>query len=333
MFVKEQNFSIWCDFVERNFLKEDFQKYIAEGVVSGATSNPSIFYQAISQGAAYQEQINALKHLNTKEIYETLATEDIKECATILEPIYNEEKDGFVSIEIDPMLCDDVKASVEEGLRLASKIGKPNVMIKVPATEAGYSIIKELIAERINVNVTLIFSPEQAKCSIEAIKEGVALAKGHVPHTVLSIFISRFDRKCDERLKELGLSIGKLGIYNAQYIYHMIEKSNTPNCRPLFASTGVKGGNYQPTYYVDNLMHKDAVNTIPTDTINALLKTRNKEMIKPTSIADLEDYFSLLKNKGVDLNVIYDELLSEGLEAFKDAFAKLLQAIETQKNA
>lgn len=333
MFVKDQNFSIWCDFVERDFLKNDFLTYIKEGVVSGATSNPSIFYQAISQGASYKQQINELKHLSAKEIYETLATDDIKACAAILEPNYNEDQDGFVSIEIDPTLCDDVKASVEEGLRLASKIGKPNVMIKVPATEAGYGIIKELVAERINVNVTLIFSPEQAKRSLEAINEGIKLAKGHVSHTVLSVFISRFDRKCDKRLKELGLSVGKLGIYNAQYIYHMIEKSNTPHCRPLFASTGVKGNSYQPTYYVDNLMHKDAVNTIPTDTINALLKTRNKEMIKPTSVADLEDYFLLLKNKGVDLDVIYTELLDEGLAAFKDAFAKLLEEIEKQRKS
>jgi len=331
MYIKSSNFSIWCDFIEKDFLENRFGSYIDEGVVSGATSNPSIFYEAISKSDAYISKIKELGDLNTKEIYETLAIEDIQKAADILKPINDTSNDGFISLEIDPALSEDTKESIIEGERLNAKIGRKNAMIKVPATEAGFTVIKELLSEGINVNVTLVFSPIQAKKALEAIKEGQSLSKERVPSAVISIFVSRFDRKCDEKMKELGLEPGKLGIYNAAYIYSLIEKEHLPNTRTLFASTGVKGDSYPPTYYVDNLMFKDSINTIPVNTIDALLKNRNKEIIKPKSVSDLEDYFKLISQKGFDLEKIYDELMSEGLEAFKISFKELLKAIESKR--
>jgi len=331
MYINEQNFSIWCDFVERDFLDTGFRSYIEEGVVSGATSNPSIFFEAISKSPSYISRIKELAEFDTKTVYEILATEDIRKAASILRPIYESKNDGFVSLEIDPTLCDKVKESVLEGERLYAKIGMPNTMIKVPATEAGYTVIKELLSEGINVNVTLIFSPEQAKKALQAIKEGQSLCKERVPASVISIFVSRFDRKCDAKMKECGLEPGRLGIYNAQYIYRLIENEHIPNTRTLFASTGVKGDSYPPTYYVDNLMFTNCINTIPTSTIDALLKNRNKEIIRPKSISDLEDYFALICKKEFNLDSIYNELMDEGLQAFKVAFADMLKAIEQKR--
>eukprot|EP01022_Parablepharisma_sp_SALTPOND_P011151 TRINITY_DN14631_c0_g3_i1.p2 TRINITY_DN14631_c0_g3~~TRINITY_DN14631_c0_g3_i1.p2 ORF type:complete len:335 (-),score=37.34 TRINITY_DN14631_c0_g3_i1:1441-2445(-) len=333
MYLNEHNFSIWCDFIERDFLKKEFLDYTKDGLVSGATSNPSIFFEAISKSPSYKNRIDELKDLSPKEIYETIAIEDIQQAADILKPIYDKNGDGFISLEIDPSLCDDVKASIEEGERLTSKISRENLMIKVPATEAGYSVIKELVSEGINVNVTLIFSPTQAKKAIEAIREGHSLCKEKTASTVLSVFVSRFDRKCDSLMKEKGLDKGKLGIYNAQYIYNLAQKEGLAKCRTLFASTGVKGDEYPQTYYVDNLMHKDAINTIPTKTIDSLLKSRNTILLKPRNSADLEDYFKLLKDKGIDIDAISEELLVDGLEAFKKSFSDLLTKIEEAKNA
>ena len=333
MFLEDIRFSLWCDFVERSFLKNDFKGWIDKGIVNGATSNPAIFKSAILSSEAYREDILKMKDKEPKEVYEALACEDIRSAADILSPLYQKGDDGFISIEIDPRLCDDAKESIEEGKRLFKKIDRENVMIKVPATEAGYDVIEELVANGIHVNVTLIFSPKQAKLALEAVKKGQRrLSQGvNFPQVVISVFVSRFDRKLDKTLSEKNIKEGLTGIYNAAAIYNMIESQNIINVRTLFASTGVKGDNFPKDYYIKELLYKNSINTAPLDTIKAFLQNENFEEKSPVPNELIDEYFKVLKYQNIDMEAVYDELMREGLEAFKVAFQEILDAIGDKK--
>ena len=329
MFLEDIKFSLWCDFVERSFLQNSFKKMVDNGVINGATSNPAIFKEAILKSPIYKSEIKRLDNLSTKEIYEELACEDIKIAADILEPLYEKDDDGFISIEIDPRLCDNAKESTEEGKRLYEKIGKKNVMIKVPATEAGYEVIEELVGEGINVNVTLVFSPLQAKLSLQAIKRGqqkIGVGKD-LPQVVISVFVSRFDRKLDSILLKKNIKTSLTGIFNATKIYNIIESQHIINTRTLFASTGVKSDNMQSDYYIKELLYPNSINTAPLKTIDAFLK--NSEFISKEPLHNniIDEYFIVLKNQNIDMDQVYDELMREGIEAFKIAFGEILEAL------
>ncbi len=330
MFLEDIKFSLWCDFIERSFLQSDFKKLINDGVINGATSNPAIFKEAILNSSIYKNEIKKLSSSSAKEIYEELACEDIRMAADILEPLYEKGDDGFISIEIDPRLCDNAKESIEEGKRLYEKIGKKNVMIKVPATQAGYEVIEELVGEGINVNVTLIFSPLQAKLSLQAIKRGqqkIGVGK-NLPQVVISVFVSRFDRKLDCILLKKNIKTSLTGIFNATKIYNMVEEQHIINTRTLFASTGVKGDNLQSDYYLKELLYPNSINTAPLKTIDAFLK--NSEFIpkEPLSNSVIDEYFKVLNNQGIDIDKIYNELIEEGIEAFKVAFGEILENLK-----
>ncbi|NWF66974.1 MAG: transaldolase [Campylobacterales bacterium] len=313
------NFSLWCDFVERDFLKNDFLKLIESKIINGATSNPAIFKDAILKSTAYKEQIESLEGKNSKEIYESLAILDIQTSANALHELYKSNNDGFISIEVDPNLCHDTKATVEEGLRLHEMIAKENVMIKVPATNAGYEAITELTKRGISVNATLIFSPNQTLRCVESFDKGI---KNDKTKGVISIFVSRFDRKLDSKLPQ-NLK-GKTGIYNASKCYNEIMNSNVKNIKPLFASTGVKGDDFKSTYYIEELLYPNAINTAPLNTINEFAKLSNVPSREALSSEVIEEFFNNISNCGIDMNVVYDELLHEGLIAFVDSFKELL---------
>ena len=330
MFLEDINFSLWCDFIERSFLQNEFKKLIDNSVVNGATSNPAIFKEAILNSPIYKNEIKKLSSKSAKEIYEELACEDIKLAADILEPLYEKDDDGFISIEIDPRLCDDAKGSIEEGKRLYEKIGKKNVMIKVPATNAGYEVIEELVGEGINVNVTLIFSPLQTKLSLQAIKRGqqkMGVGKD-LPQVVISVFVSRFDRKLDSKLSEKNIKTSLTGIFNASKIYNMIENQHIINTRTLFASTGVKGGDLLSDYYIKELLYPNSINTAPLKTIDALLKNRDFLPKEPLSNDIIDEYFKVLENQGINMDKVYEELMKEGIEAFKVAFSDILETLK-----
>ena len=245
--------SLWCDFIERDFLENDFIKMIEGDLIEGATSNPTIFQQAFLS-ESYQAQKDSLKGKSPKEIYEALAKTDIQRAAELLKPLYDANpNDGYISIEVDPNLCEDAKATIEEGVRLFNDIGYPNVMIKIPATKAGFGAMGELIAQGISVNATLVFNKEQVVGCMEAFKKGYEQLKQtskkelkDFPRAVVSIFVSRFDRKCDSILQEKGIPNATLGIKNAQYLYHILNSYSLSGVRALFASTGVKGEDLEP---------------------------------------------------------------------------------------
>ena len=331
MVNREINFSLWLDFIERDYLKNEFKKLLADGVVNGATSNPSIFASSIAKSPAYKEQLESLEGRSPKEKYEALAIEDIRSAAQALRPLYDDGNDGFISIEVDPFLCNDTKGTVEEGKRLFKAIGEPNVMIKVPATQAGYEAMTALMEDGISVNATLIFSPKQAKQCITAMSSGISKCEANGSCRVagvISVFVSRFDRLLDSELEESGITPAKTGIYNAAKIYNMIEAHDVPNIRTLFASTGVKGDALPANYYIAGLMATHSVNTAPLATIEAHIQTEDSEVVLPIEDSVINGYFVNLEDNGFNMEKIYKELLDDGLIAFEKAFQEMLDSLE-----
>ena len=328
MSLKEDiNYSLWCDFIERDFLENRFQEIIKDETIQGATSNPAIFESSISNSVAYKQQLDMLQANNAKTIYEELALTDIKRAAELLSDLHKSDADdGFISIEVDPLLCDDAQGTIEEGLRLHSSINADNVMIKVPATDAGFIAMRELTSRGIHVNATLIFSPTQAIKCAQALNEGIIESNKDIK-AVVSVFVSRFDRMCDADFVTKGLEASKLGIVNATKCYHEINKLNNKNIRTLFASTGVKGNELAPSYYIDNLIFPNSVNTAPLATIEDWLKDGVKEETQIISEEECNEYFASLEEKKVNMKKIYNDLLTQGLDAFKVSFKDLLSKL------
>jgi len=329
MSLKEDiNYTIWCDFVERDFLENGFVELISNEIINGATSNPAIFEQSITTSEAYKQQINMLQANENKKIYEELAITDIKRAAEILKPLYDlDANNGFISLEVDPTLCDDAEATIAEGIRLHKQIGYSNVMIKVPATAAGYKAMEELTALGINVNATLIFSKEQAIECAKALNEGI-IKSGKDTKAVISIFVSRFDRMLDSQLNKKGLETSKVGIINATKCYYEIEKFQNDNIRTLFASTGVKGDILPQSYYIDNLIFKNTVNTAPLATIEEWIENGSVEESKMFTEVECDKYFKKLEKREISIDLVSKQLLNEGLSAFKKSFAELLKKVK-----
>ena len=329
MGLKEEiNYSLWCDFIERDFLENRFKEIINKGIIQGATSNPAIFESSITTSVAYKQQLDMLQANNEKTIYEELALTDIKRAAFLLDDLHKKDADdGFISIEVDPLLCDDAAGTIEEGIRLYSSINAENVMIKIPATDAGYIAMRELTSRGINVNATLIFSPQQAIKCAQALDEGIKDSNKDIK-AVISVFVSRFDRLMDNDLSNKGLQKSKLGIINATKCYYEVTKFENSNIRTLFASTGVKGNELNPSYYIDNLIYPNSVNTAPLATIEDWLTDGKKEQTAIMSETDCDKYFELLKDKGIKMEEVYEKLLVDGLESFKNSFKDLLSKLK-----
>ncbi|MDD3770419.1 MAG: transaldolase [Sulfuricurvum sp.] len=327
MYIAESRFALWADFIERTFLDEGFKELISRGIINGATSNPAIFKSAILTSPAYKEQLSELNGLSAKEKYEALAVYDIQKAADILRPLYEAGDDGYVSIEVDPFLCDDAEGTISEGIRLHTTIGRPNVMIKVPATEAGYAAMEALASRGIPVNATLIFSVAQALACVRAFERAAAKASETVD-TVISVFVSRIDRAIDGTLASKEVAQGLTGIMNAADIYNRVEALGVPKCRVLFASTGVKGEDMRPSYYVDELLAPGSVNTAPVATIEAYVRGGDRTMKLPLTESTILEHMNAVAAAGISMETIIDEQIREGLEAFKIAFNEILSALE-----
>lgn len=327
MIIPEARFSLWADFIERSFLDEEFKDLIAKGIINGATSNPAIFKNAILTSSAYKEQLSTLNDLSPKEKYEALAIFDIQKAADILRPLYDALDDGYVSIEVDPFLCDDTQATIAEGIRLHQTIGRPNVMIKVPATEAGYAAMEALASQGIAVNATLVFSVYQALKCAKAFEKAAAVSTT-VVDTVISVFVSRIDRAIDETLRAKGVKTGRMGILNAAEIYNEVQAFKVRKCRVLFASTGVKGDELRPSYYIDELLAFNSVNTAPIDTIKAYVQRADHLLKLPVPSQLIDAHRIHVAEAGVNMSQVIAEQISEGLEAFKIAFSEILSTLE-----
>ncbi len=326
MYIEELKFSLWADFIERDYLDNEFKDLINAGTINGATSNPAIFKSAILTSLAYKKQLASLDGLSAKEKYEAVAIYDIQKAADILRPLFDKGDDGYVSIEVDPYLCDDAEATIAEGKRLFSQIDRPNVMIKVPATKAGYKAMEALTSEGIPVNATLIFKKSQAIACAKAFESGVK-ANGAKVDTVISIFVSRVDRALDAQLSELNIEVAKSGIYNTADIYAAIESMNVLGCRALFASTGVKDDSLAAHYYIEQLLAYNSVNTAPIDTIKAYVQNGGKDKALPISQEIIAAHFEKIKAADIDFEAVLDKQIKDGLDAFKDAFQEILEAL------
>ena len=326
MYIEELRFSLWADFIERDYLDNGFRELIDKKIVNGATSNPAIFKNAILNSSAYKEQLLGLDGLSPKEKYEAVAIYDIQKAADILKPLYDSGDDGYVSIEVDPFLCDDAKATIDEGKRLFKTIGRENVMIKVPATKAGYEAMRELVANNIPVNATLVFSKEQALSCAKAFADGLKSCAKKVD-TVISVFVSRIDRAIDKELIKNDITPALSGIYNSASIYDMVEKMKIDGCRVLFASTGVKDDSLPPYYYVKELLAYNSVNTAPIDTIEAFCESGYKEGALPISQDVIDEHFKKIKSVGIDFEKLVEKQILDGLDAFKDAFKDILESL------
>lgn len=341
--VKKLGQQIWLDNLSRSLVKSGELAKMLEQGVCGVTSNPAIFQKAFSGDDLYAPEIDALKKQgkSAKEIYETLAIADVQAACDVCRPEFDQSggKTGFVSLEVSPELSRDAAGTIAEAKRLHAAINRPNVMIKVPATNEGLVALTELIISGINVNLTLLFSRAQTLKAYTAYTTGLhkRLEAGgdinHI-HVVASFFISRIDNALDTTLpKHLQ---GKIAIALAKAAYHdWQEYFSTPEFKELaakgankisllWASTGVKNPDYSNTLYVDSLIGEDTVNTVPDATLKAFMEhgtaastlTQNTEQ----ALAQIAEAEKL----GVAFETLATRLQNDGLTQFEEAFAKLL---------
>ncbi len=343
--------SIWYDNVRRALLTSgELARMVAEDGLGGVTSNPSIFEKAISGSKDYTQglaEARARGALDAKSLYEALAFADIAQAADVLRPVYDRTagQDGYVSIEVPPNLAHDAKGTLAEAIRIWGTIDRPNLMVKVPGTEEGLSVIRALIGRGINVNVTLLFSVGVYERVAEAYVAGLedrAAGGGELGAigSVASFFLSRIDSAVDPQLP--GALRGKVAIASAKAAYdryHHIfagprwQALAARGARPqrlLWASTSTKNPAYPELLYVESLIGQDTVNTVPPATYLAF---RAHGQVKPTlgqGLAAARETLAQVKAAGVDLDEVTASLLTEGLEAFDLAFRRLLEAVEAE---
>ncbi len=344
--------SIWYDYIRRAFLTQRELGALVEQGLRGVTSNPAIFEKAIAGSADYDKDLQRLVDTckSIDELYEALALEDIRRAANLLRPVYDATNglDGYVSLEVNPKLAHDTDGTIAEGLRLFKTLNQPNVMIKVPATAAGLPAITALIAQGVNVNVTLIFSNEVYKNVAAAYIAGLEKREGDLSKvaSVASFFVSRIDSAVDSLLAAKGNTAlqGKIAIANAKMAYAAFKEifagprweklaaKKAQVQRPLWASTGVKNPQYSDTLYVDTLIGPHTVNTVPPATLTAFL---DHGQVAPTLEAGMDEakaQLAQLQTLGIDFNAVTKKLLDEGLVAFVKPFEALMASIAEKRD-
>lgn len=347
--------SIWCDFLSRDLLRSGGLDRMIEQGVRGVTTNPSIFENAIAKTSDYDDDIREMfgRGMTVGEIYTKLTVADVREGADRLLPLFEAScgGDGFVSLEVSPLLCHDEQGTVEEALQLFSQLDRKNVMIKIPATPAGISALRRCIARGVNVNATLIFSRAQYCEVAEAWLSGLEERTANGEHvsgiaSVASLFISRVDTTIDKFLEKTdGAELaGMIAVDNARAAYADFEEiiaskrwsalaaKGASLQRPLWASTGTKNPAYSPTLYVDSLIGPHTVNTLPPATFEAF-RAHGKTELTVTADRDGGAYrMGRLASIGIDLESITDTLLKDGLVAFEKAYLALLDEIGKKGN-
>jgi transaldolase len=353
--------SAWLDDISRGMLADgSLARLIRDDGIAGLTSNPSIFAHSIMNDPKYAPRIAQLlpKVSAGSALYEELALDDLRDAAALLRPLYDSSggADGFVSMEVSPHLADDSAASLKEARRLWERLQLPNAFIKIPGTQAGVPVIRDLIASGINVNVTLLFSPERYRQVAQAYMQGLEqrLATGQPLSSVASVasfFLSRIDSAVDKLLDALSgrgqpaaRSLrGKTAIASACRAYEVFEELMAGEtwqalaargARPqrlLWASTSTKDPSYSPIKYVEELVVPDTVNTMPLETINTYRRTGRPELRLERHIAEASDVREGLERLDVDLEAVAQQLEREGVAKFIEPFDKLQHWLEQQR--
>lgn len=357
--------SVWYDNMRRGLITSgDLQRLIADDGLRGMTSNPAIFEKAISGSADYAGVLGAHAGvgLSPLEIYERVAVEDIQWAADLLLPVYQDTqgRDGYVSLEVSPHLANDTDGTVEEALRLAAAVARPNLMVKVPGTPAGVPAVERLIGKGVNVNITLLFALDNYVEVAKAYMAGLdrLVENGGDPASVASVasfFISRIDAKIEKEIGERvdagedaaafeGLA-GKVAIANAKLTYARYKElcaSETwqnlaaAGARPqrlLWASTGTKNPDYSDVLYVEELIGPDTVNTLPEATFVAFRDHGTPRASLEEGLEEAAATMERLADAGLSMERVTSELQEEAVRLFVEPFDQLLAAIETQTTA
>jgi transaldolase len=354
--LAEHGQSVWIDSLSRQWLRDGtLAKLIEEDAVVGVTSNPTIFQKALSQGDWYDDQLRELlaQEDDPREIFWHLAVADVIEGCDVLRPIWDGGKgqDGYVSLEVDPDIAYDQQATIDQAMRLHEWVDRPNLFVKIPATEPGLGAIEESIARGKSINVTLIFSLARYEAVAEAYIRGLErlLEAGGDPRTVSSVasfFVSRVDTETDRRLDEIGQPElkGKLANANAKLAYERYKAifsgdrwealaaggATTQRC--LWASTSTKNPEYRDVMYVEELIGPETVNTMPIETIRAFQD--HGEIRGDTieeGVAEAHVLLEELARVGIDYDDVVDTLEREGVQKFSDSLAELLEGINAKK--
>jgi transaldolase len=345
--------SVWIDYLSRDLIESGaLARAVREDAVVGVTSNPSIFEKALAQGHAYDEQIAASPEDDAESIFVNLAVRDVAAACDLLHPIWERTKtrDGYVSIEVEPILADDTEATIAQATCFHEAISRPNLLVKIPATDAGVPAIEEMTARGYSINVTLIFSLTRHRQVAEAYLRGLErlIAAGGEPshvHSVASFFVSRVDTETDRRLAEVGRNDlrGRLGIANAKLAYQQykalfarerwkaLAAHGATAQRCLWASTSTKDPSLRDTLYVDELIGPETISTMPAETIRAFQDHGRVEVRLETDLEEAQYLFNQLYAAGVDYDDVVATLEREGIDKFVNSFSELLQGITEKR--
>jgi transaldolase len=355
--LADQGQSVWLDLLSRKLVHDgDLERLVREDGLAGLTSNPTIFQKAIAGGEGYDDQLRELaaEEDDPRAIFTALAVRDIADACDVLRPVWERTDglDGYVSLEVDPGMAFEADATVEEAARLKALVDRPNLLVKIPATEPGLKAIEEAIARGISINVTLIFSLARYEQTVEAYIRGLErlVESGGDPAPIASVasfFVSRVDTEIDRRLEELGAPSelkSKMAIANAKLAYQRYTElfsgdrwealkakgANPQRC--LWASTSTKDPSLPDTYYVEALIGPETVDTMPLETIEAF---RDHGTAAPTLEVDVEgarETFDEVAAAGVDLDDVWDTLEREGVDKFAKSFDELLEGVREKRS-
>jgi transaldolase/glucose-6-phosphate isomerase len=346
--------SVWLDQIRRGMIEDgELERMVAEDSLRGVTSNPAIFEKAILGSSDYDDDMAAAARegLSAREVYRRLAVKDVQLAADVLRPVYDESGgvDGYVSLEVAPRLAHDTEGTLEQARMYWELVDRPNLMIKIPATDEGIPAIEEALYDGLNVNVTLLFAVSYYQRVMEAFIRAMERRRDAGRpldrHSVASFFVSRVDTEVDKRLEAAGRSdlAGRAGLANARAAYlafrevfdgerfASLREAGAPVQRPLWASTGVKNPAYPETMYVYGLVGRDTVNTMPLPTLTAA--ARDGEVTAQTAAEDPTADLTALREAGIDLDDVTNKLLRDGIDAFVVPMNKLLDGIERKREA
>jgi transaldolase len=356
--VSDLGQSVWIDSLSRDMISSgELQRLIDEDAVVGVTSNPSIFQKAFASGDSYDEQMREVmdRERDDKEVFFELAVTDVQNACDVLRPVWDEGhgRDGWVSLEVDPNIASDTETTVKDAQRLSEMVDRPNVFIKIPATEPGLQAIEDTIAAGIPVNVTLIFSLERHRRVAEAYIRGLErlVESGGDPSklaSVASFFVSRVDTEADKRLDEAGGHDdlkGKLAIANAKLAYQNYQEvfsgerwqkladAGATAQRCLWASTSTKNPDYRDVIYVEELIGPDTVNTMPLETVEAFQDHGRASLTLEEGVDEARDLLKQLEDAGIDYDDVTRVLEEEGVQKFADSFKELLDGVAKKREA
>jgi transaldolase len=353
--LSELGQSVWIDSLSRGWLKTGaLARWMDEDALTGVTSNPTIFQKAMAEGEWYDDQLREVikQEDDLKEVFLQLAMVDIEEACDLFRSVWDDGKgkDGYISMEVDPNLAYETDATIEEAARFHDWVERPNLYVKIPATEPGLPAIEEMIARGRNINVTLIFSLERHKEVAESYIRGLErlVEAGGDPAkvgSVASYFVSRVDTEADRRLDEVGHPElkGKLAVANAKLAYQnykeifsgerweaLAAKGATPQwC--LWASTSTKNPDYRDVLYIEELIGPDTVNTMPRETIEAFQDHGVVELTLEKDLDEARRVFEQIAEVGVDYTDVTDTLEREGVQKFIDSFTELMEGIASKR--